>query len=249
MRIDCISNISETHAHDLAGKTVFVIDVLRATSVMITALENGAAGIVPVETVALAKQTCKHGNLLAGERKCKQIPGFHLGNSPGEYTKEIVAGRTIVMTTTNGTRGIQKALKGASVFAGSLLNAAACAQAALKLNRDVVLLCSGTKDVFALEDGLCAGLIVHEIRKATEAPVSVTDFAAAMADAYAYNAHRLEETLLACDSGVRLSGLGHAEDILYCAQTNRIDLVPVFSNGEMKPYLFSAESTGCSKTG
>ncbi|WP_274365354.1 2-phosphosulfolactate phosphatase [Paenibacillus thermotolerans] len=249
MRIDCISNISETHAHDLSGKTVFVIDVLRATSVMVTALSGGAAGIVPVETVALAKQTARHDELLAGERQCKPIPGFHLGNSPGEYTKEIVSGRKIVMTTTNGTRGIQKALKGATVFAASLLNAEACAKAALKLNRDVVLLCSGTKDVFALEDGLCAGLIVHEIRKAAEAHVAVSDFAAAMADAYAYNANRLPEALLACDSGVRLTSLGLAEDVLFCARTNQFSLVPVYTNGEMKPYPAAAESTGCSKTG
>lgn len=233
MRIECIAKISETQAHDLAGKTVFVIDALRATSTMVTALVNGALSIVPVETVAQAKQLAKEGDLLAGERQCKKIPGFHLGNSPFEYGKDAVSDRRIIMTTTNGTRGLQKASKALTVFAGSMLNAAACAKAAWKLKRDVVLLCSGTQDAFALEDGLCAGLIVHEIRKATGEAVQASDFASAMADAYAFNAGRLEEALLECDNGVRLTGIGFGEDVRYCAQVNRFDIVPVLKDGKL----------------
>ncbi|WP_199620159.1 2-phosphosulfolactate phosphatase [Paenibacillus alkalitolerans] len=236
MRIDCISNISETQAHDLAGKTVFVIDVLRATSTMVTALVHGSSCIVPVETVVQAKQTASEGDLLAGERQCKKIPGFHFGNSPHEFRTDAIAGKRIVMTTTNGTRGIQKAARGATVFAGSMLNASACAKAALRLRRDVVLLCAGTQDVFALEDGLCAGLITRELIQASGRELEMNDFAAAMAAAYAHIEHRLEEALLSCDGGVRLSQLGFADDVLYCSRVNCFDIVPVLGDGALRAF-------------
>jgi 2-phosphosulfolactate phosphatase len=238
LRIDCISNISETFAHDVAGKTVFVIDVLRATSTMTTALAKGAASIVPVETVAQAKQAAGEGDLLAGERQCKKIPGFALGNSPLEFTEETVKGQRIVMTTTNGTRGIQKASKAANVLAGSLLNAGACARAAIQLKRDVVLLCAGTQDTFALEDGLCAGMIVKELRGLLQEDLIIDDFATAMEGAFHFYSERLEDTLLACESGVRLTGLGQRIDVAYCAQQNTHTLVPILHGGEMRPFEF-----------
>lgn len=236
MRIDCIPQIGETPGHDLAGKTAIVMDVLRATSNIVTALANGASSVLPVETVAQAKQAAGEGDVLAGERQCRRIPGFDLGNSPLEYTEEVVGGRRIVMTTTNGTRGLQKASRAAVVMAGSLLNAEACAQAALQCNRDIVLLCAGTKDVFALEDGLCAGLIAMELRRISRGEVQLSDFAAAMAGAYASAAEGLEDAMMSCESGLRLSKLGFNEDVKYCAQRHSHAVVPVLSGGEMRPF-------------
>jgi 2-phosphosulfolactate phosphatase len=238
LRIDCISTISETSSRDLAGKTVFVIDVLRSTSTMIAALASGAASIVPIETVAGAKLAAKGDDVLAGERQCRKIPGFALSNSPREFTEETVRGKRIVMTTTNGTRGIQKAAKAASVLAASMLNAGACARAALQLRRDVVLLCSGTQDGFALEDGLCAGMLMREIRGLVKEAVKADDLALALEGAYQFYSDQLEETLLACESGIRLTHMGHRGDVLYCAQRNTQSIVPVLNGGELRPFEF-----------
>lgn len=238
MRIDCISTISETFAPDLAGKTVIVIDVLRATSTMCTALANGAASIVPVETVAQARTTARGEDVLAGERQCKNIPGFTLGNSPLEFSSEVVLGKRVVMTTTNGTRGLHKAAKAGCVLAGSLLNAGAAARAALQLKRDIVLLCCGTQDVFALEDGLCAGMLMKEIRGKARDEVTPDDLSVALEGAYQAYSEKLEEVLLWSNSGVRLSQLGRKDDVTYCAQRNTHQVVPMFEGGLLRPFEF-----------
>jgi 2-phosphosulfolactate phosphatase len=236
MRIDCISTISEALGQQMAGRTVIVIDALRATSTIAAALVSGASGVIPVETVAQARRIAEEGDLLAGERHCEKIPGFHLGNSPYEFSRDAVSGKRIVLTTTNGTRGIQKASQAATVLAGSFMNAAACAAAAIRLQRDVTLLCCGTRDVFALEDGLCAGLIVRELQSASKRPPELGDFAAAMAAAYSQCEAGLEEALLHSDSGIRLSSLGYKEDVTLCAGVNRFDAVPCLYGDEMKPF-------------
>ncbi|HZG78327.1 MAG TPA: 2-phosphosulfolactate phosphatase [Paenibacillus sp.] len=236
MRIDCISTINETSGRELAGKTAIVIDALRSTSVIVTALERGARSVAPIDTVAAARQLAAPGDVLAGERQCKKIPGFTLGNSPLEFTEAAVGGRRVVLTTTNGTRGIQKAAKAATILAGSFLNASACAKAALRLNRDVVLICSGTKDAFALEDGLCAGLIAKEMtERAAGRDVRIDDLTSALIGAYRDAEGRLEEALLGSDTGGRLVSLGCREDVAFCARLNVFELAPVMAGGEMRP--------------
>lgn len=235
LRIECIPTVGETFGRDLAGKTAIVIDALRATSVIVTALANGAAAVAAAETVAGAKQMAGEKDLLAGERQCRRIPGFHLGNSPAEFTRGTVGGRRVVMTTTNGTRGIQKAGKAAGVLAGSFLNASACARAAVMLKRDIFIVCAGTKDEFALEDGLCAGLIASAIRSAAGRDVERDDMTAAMEAAYAAcGGERLANTLLASASGRRLSALGCRDDVLRCAAIDVYDAVPVLAGGELR---------------
>jgi len=236
LRIDCIPTIGETFGRELAGKTAIVIDVLRATSAMGTALANGAAAVLPAETVAAAKQLAAAGDVLAGERQCKRIPGFDLGNSPHEFTPQAVGGRRVVMTTTNGTRGIQKASRAAAVLAGSFLNATACAEAALRMQRDVVLICSGTKDAFALEDGLCAGLIARRMQEAAGRDVAIDDLSAALIGAYTNCEDKLETALLGCESGVRLVALGCREDVRYCATRDAFRLVPMLQGGELRAF-------------
>ena len=163
MHIEVIANIGEARSDEFLHKTVIVVDVLRATSTIITALMNGSKGVVPVDTVIKAKELARDGDLLGGERYCKKIPGFDFGNSPLEYTREAVQGKRVILTTTNGTRGIQKAIKADRVLAGAIINGRASAAAAIDLKRDTVIVCAGTQDVFSLEDGLCAGFILDEI--------------------------------------------------------------------------------------
>lgn len=236
MQVDVIASVAEARADDLFHKTVIVIDALRATSTLTTALARGARGVVPVETVQQAKQLQLEGDLLGGERSCRKIPGFDLGNSPFEYEPDVVRDRRIVMTTTNGTRGIQKAQKAQHVLAGSFLNGSACACAALRLQRDVVIVCAGTQDVFSWEDGLCAGFICDVLVK--QAGVELGDFGMAMLAGYRHEQGRIEEALLGCANGKRLTKLGFRSDIVFCAQRDAFVLVPVLQQGMMVPLAF-----------
>lgn len=238
MHIDVIANVGESRVIDLANRTVIVIDVLRATSTIVTALANGAIGVVPVETVGQAKQCSTSEDLLGGERYCKKITGFHAGNSPFEYIGEHIRGKRIVMTTTNGTRAIQKAVRADHILAGSFLNAHACAQAAVQLRKDVALLCAGTQDTYALEDGLCAGLLVHELMQASShAPSSITtnDLGSTLLSAYLFHENNLLQALTNSASGKRLIKLGFERDIAYCASINTVPLVPYFNHQMMVP--------------
>lgn len=233
MQVNVISSVNEARSDDLLNKTVIVIDVLRATSTIVTALSHGCSGIMPVETVQQAKQLQLPGDLLGGERFCKKIAGFHYGNSPLEFMTPDIAGSRIILTTTNGTRAIQKSIRADYVLAGSLLNATACARKALELRRDIAIMCSGTQDEFSLEDGLCAGLIVRELlQEIGEASTDVNDLGIAMLHTYAAAEPELEHIMFTCTNGRRLSRMGLESDVSFCAQVNLYPLVPVL-DGEL----------------
>ncbi|WP_166239140.1 2-phosphosulfolactate phosphatase [Paenibacillus turpanensis] len=235
MRVDVIASVGEAIVDDLLHKTVVAIDVLRATTVMTTALEQGAEGIVPVETVAQARSLQQAGDLLGGERGCKKIPGFDYGNSPYEFLDGSIAGRRLIMTTTNGTRAIQKAQKAGCVLAGSFRNAAACAKAAAALDKDIVLLCAGTQDVFSLEDGLCAGALLHEIRSVAKGVLAPNDFGLAMEAAFLQHRANLTDTILNCSNGIRLTKLGYSQDVGFCTEISVSSTVPKLHGHILKP--------------
>lgn len=225
MHIEVVSSVNEAREARLTQRTAIVIDVLRATSTIVTALEAGAAGIVPVETVLEARALQRPGDVMAGERFCRKIAGFDLGNSPFEFTADAVKDRRIVLTTTNGTRALHKALRADNVLAGSLLNASACAKTAADLRRDIVILCAGSHDEFAIEDGLCAGLIIDRLQ-ALGLSVETNDFGAAMRGFYRDSRPFLAETMLQGATGKRLVKLGCMREIERCAQVDASEAVP-----------------------
>ncbi|MCE5173201.1 2-phosphosulfolactate phosphatase [Paenibacillus profundus] len=238
MQVDVIASVNEARAIDLTHRTVIVIDVLRATSTIVTALSHGASGVIPVETVSQAKQTVQTGDVLGGERYSKKITGFDTGNSPFEYMVNDYNGKRIVLTTSNGTRAIQKAMKADHVLAGAMINAAACANAAYKLRKDIALLCAGTQDTFAFEDGLCAGLILAELYRCGEnvQEIVTNDYGSMMYSAYRFHENNMVQALMSSSGGKRLSKLGYAKDVDYCAQVNVNPLVPILENNIMKPF-------------
>lgn len=234
MLIEIIGTIAEAKAQNMKHKTVIVVDVLRATSTMVTVLGQGCRGIIPVETLREANENRQQGDILIGERFCKKIPGFDFGNSPLEFLQTDLAGKRIIMTTTNGTRGIQKACKAEQVLAGSLLNGKACAQAAAEFGRDIAIICSGTQDVFSLEDGLCAGQIADELKAlGGEKNVGLNDFGLAMRNSYLQTKDHMERTLFHSWNGHRLSSLGFGPDIRFCAQMNITEIVPIMDSSLM----------------
>jgi 2-phosphosulfolactate phosphatase len=152
----------------LAGKTAVVFDVLRATSSMIQALASGAARVVPTmevaEALALRDSRPRGTVVLGGERGGLQIPGFDVGNTPQEFSPEVVGGKTVVMTTTNGTRAILMTLPAERLYVAALVNAAATARALAALGSgDIVLVGAGTERRVSWEDTLGAGAVVERL--------------------------------------------------------------------------------------
>jgi 2-phosphosulfolactate phosphatase len=238
MQVDVIASVNEARTVELANRTVIVIDVLRATSTIITALAHGASGIVPVETVQQAKQTARKGDITGGERNCKKIPGFDIGNSPFEYMGESVYGKRVVLTTSNGTRAIHKAAKADIILAGAFLNASECARTAYQLRKDITILCAGTQDEFAFEDSLCAGLIVTKLLRlgCQEQEICTNDLGNILVSAYRHHAGMIAAALLSCSTGTRLAKLGYAKDVNYCAHIDTVSVVPVSVQQMMLPF-------------
>ncbi len=144
------------------NKNVVVIDILRATTTMCVAMENGANSIWPVDSVQKAAQAGS-SFLTAGERNGEKVEGFDLGNSPQEFSEEVVKGRDIVMTTTNGTKAISLSEGAKNIYIASYRNISAVVQELQQQPEDIVLFCSGWKDQVNLEDTLFAGEVIYQV--------------------------------------------------------------------------------------
>ncbi|MEZ4772475.1 MAG: 2-phosphosulfolactate phosphatase [Bacteroidia bacterium] len=151
---------------DLAEANVVVIDILRATTTMCVAFDHGAELMVPVEDIEECRAYKDLGFLIAGERSGEQVEGFDFGNSPFSYPREVVEGRKIAITTTNGTRTIKAAQeRGAKeILAGSFCNISALTRWLIRENRHVCLICAGWRDHVTLEDTIFAGAMVRKLR-------------------------------------------------------------------------------------
>ncbi|MBR9990813.1 MAG: 2-phosphosulfolactate phosphatase [Gemmatimonadetes bacterium] len=226
MRIDVAFTPAEVKGA-VGRRAVVVIDVLRATSSMVEALVNGARSILPAagvdEAVRKADELGRDSVLLCGERDAEPIRGFHLGNSPAAFTSAVVADRTLIMTTTNGTNAVLAGSAGSACLIGSLLNARAVAQRITELDDDVLLLCAGREGRFALEDALCAGRIARYVR---EFGSTATGNDALTATLRLSRTAPTGQTLARTAAGRRLDEIGRRDDIAYCAQENRHDAVP-----------------------
>lgn len=218
-------------------KTVVVIDVLRSSSTIITALSNGAREVVPVGTVEFGVKVSGGmfggQTLLGGERNTKKIEGFSLGNSPLEYTPEIVNGKSIVLYTTNGTKAIVKAKYAENIFIASYNNLNVIVNYLLKLNNDFEILCSGKSNVFSLEDTVCAGRLVSEIVKLKEG-VELSDAARAAVSLNKTFGKNPAKMLAETEHGQILIQNGFTEDLKFCAKVNSSEVIPYFTNNSLK---------------
>lgn len=216
------------HAEQLYDKTAIVIDTLRATTVMTTALANGARSIRCVAETedALRLKAREPDLLLGGERHALKIPGFDLSNSPLEYTRETVAGKDLVMTTSNGTRTLLKAAGASQVLIGCLRNADAVMTRALAGGRDIVLVNAGTMGQFSLDDFITAGAMVEACGGGTQ----LSD--AALAARLMFRTHPdIHSALKDSLHYNRLKELGLDGDLTFALTLNQLDAVPVFRDG------------------
>ncbi len=211
---------------------VAVLDVFRATTSMVTAFANGCDRVIPVRTVeeALALKQSHPGALLAGEREARPIPGFDLGNSPGEYSRRTVAGKTIGMTTTNGTVALKTAEQAAKVYVGAFVNAAALCRKLTAAPLNIVVLCAGTRGLLTMEDVLCAGLLVERLAGRG----GLSDAALAARAVYSdYRGDLVRRTMESAHAR-HLAALGYGEDIGNCLRHDLFNVVPEFQDGEIK---------------
>jgi 2-phosphosulfolactate phosphatase len=237
MKINLIPSIDYIRENDIKGKVVVIIDVLRATSVIATALANGAKEIFPVIEVEEAYSRKTENTLLGGERKALKIEGFDLSNSPLDYKKELVGGKTIILSTTNGTKAIHYSMKeqAKEVITGSMLNAKAVAGYLAESDSDVAILCAGTYGEFSLDDFICAGKIIYESTNKNDR-IQLDDFSTVAVLAYEANKTSILEYVSNASHYKYLLSIGLKQDVEYCFSEDFIDLVPKISycNGSIK---------------
>lgn len=212
---------------------VVVIDVLRATSAICAAFDNGVKSIIPVETIEEAREYQKKGYLVGAERKGQIVEGFDFGNSPYSYMKEELKGQEVVLSTTNGTRALTMASDAPIVVVGSLINLDALCQWLEKQNKNTLCLCSGWQDKFNLEDTICAGAI-SDYLLGTGRFQSNED--SSIAAKYLYLSAWVNPLgyLKSSSHRRRLKNLNLNQDIKYCLTPNQTDVIPILRNGKLE---------------
>lgn len=218
-------------SYDLKDSIVVIIDVFRASSSICYGIHNGAAAIIPVSTVEECFKYKATDCLLAAERNGAIVDGFSFGNSPFSYTEDKVKGKTIVLTTTNGTRSIQLSKEKAKmVLVGSFLNITALCDWLKGQDQSVVLLCAGWKENFSLEDTLFAGAAVEKLK---EEFFIKDDSAHAAFDLYQLAKADIGSYLKKSSHSVRLEKLNIEADIRFCLEIDSIDSIPVLEGNKL----------------
>jgi len=229
IELEMVSSARSIVPQKLEGADAVVIDVLRATSVMVTAFHNGLKALFtvtsPEDAFHMREEHPEY--LLGGEKDAVWVPGFDLDNSPFDYTPEKVSGKTLVMSTSNGTRAIHGARKASRLVIGSFLNAAAITRYFSGSQR-VVLVCSGSNNSFTLEDSLCAGYIT-ELFARQEEQVKMSDEVIAMHALYMAHQNRLYDFASCGNHFQLLERKGFKKDLEYCFTRDVITCVPFLS--------------------
>lgn len=221
------------HLYDTRGAVVVIIDVFRATSTIATALDNGAKSVIPVASV---EECIELGNsiensITAGERNGQVVEGLQYGNSPSQYPTDFIRDKTLVLTTTNGTRLLHMVEESDTIITGSFLNLSAVCDYLLQKNKHVLLACAAWKDRYNLEDALFAGAVVNKI--ASNFDVNC-DSARAAANMYANLGDKKPIDFLRDSAHYRrLSAYGLESDMEYCATIDLHPVVPVLDGHQL----------------
>jgi 2-phosphosulfolactate phosphatase len=235
MRLDVCFTPGGLSAAEVQGRTVFVIDILRATTSICVALSHGAKAIIPVgsteEALRLAQTIGSANVLLAGEKQCVRIPGFHLGNSPLEMTEAAVRGKTIIVTTSNGTRALLACQGAAAIYPAAAVNltvAAERAREALDGDQDILIVCAGRDGTFSLDDAYCAGRLVSAILGGTKPSRALNDAGLASLDLVRRYGSRWTRPLAYSQAGRELIRLGFRADLREAARVDAYPILPHF---------------------
>ncbi len=222
-----------------AYRITVVIDVLRSATSISTALSNGARGVIPVSSISgatsLASQLARDDILLCGERDGKLIDGFHLGNSPSDYTRERVRGKTLIFGSTNGTPSVVKASGSNTVFLCGFVNLSTVIEAILHESEfyPLAILCAGKQNRFSIEDAVCSGQLVERLSSRLESEPNLNDAARASRLMAREFGDDILSLLYNSDHGRYLVSIGMEADLPHCAATGVLPIVPVIKDGKL----------------
>jgi 2-phosphosulfolactate phosphatase len=211
---------------------VVVVDVLRATSAITTALHYGVEKIIPVASVDLARDYQKKGFIVGAERDGAVVDGFDFGNSPYVYIDRNLKGETVVLTTTNGTKAIEMAQHAATVVIGCLNNLQILCDWLIEQNKNVLVLASGWKDKVNLEDTICGGAIAHHLIDSGKF-IAKEDSTVAAKFLFQSAEQNLWKFLRASSHRKRLAHLNIQKDVIYCLKLNTVPCIPILKDGAL----------------
>jgi len=230
----CLSPLL-ANGHNFRNKAVVVVDILRATTTIVTALEYGVKSIIPVDSIELCRDFINKGYIGAAERGGKIVEGFKLGNSPLDYIDPCFVGKKIVFTTTNGTKTISAIKKAYKIIFGAFVNIEAVAGFLKSLNNDVVIVCAGWEGEVNLEDTLFAGALIDTLKPS----FSKEGDPAILAHKLFVQASGKLSSFLECSSHIkRLQKLDLQKDIDFCLTLNKYEMVPELINDEIIPHKY-----------
>lgn len=238
MRLDVFFTPGQVKPGDLAGRLVAVVDVLRASTSIATALGNGARTVIPLEgadeVIVRSKDFARSQILLAGEQKMLPISGFDLGNSPEAFTPEVVEDKTILITTTNGTRALLGVQGARDIVIASYVNFTAVLtlmKVAAGTDTDIAIVCASEEGSFTLEDAACAGRYVRAIPK--RASIELNDAAVASVLIEKKYGDNIAKVFKESTHGQALQEAGFGADLAACAEVDAYPVVPIYQDRQI----------------
>ncbi|MFN8650441.1 MAG: 2-phosphosulfolactate phosphatase [Gemmatimonadales bacterium] len=248
MKLDVVFTATGLTPGEVQGRTVFVIDILRAATTMCAALTGGARAVVPVasteEALRLAQTLGADETVLGGERNALPIPGFAVGNSPREMTPEVVRGKTVIMTTSNGTGALLTVASAPQVYVACAANFSAVsmrAHEAWEGKEDILVVCAGREHRFALDDAYCAGRLVETAMGGGRGRKGLNDAAIATLDLVRRYGRKWDRPLATSRAGRELAELGFKDDVIEAA---RVDAYPVLAQFQSRRVTVVAPQAG-----
>lgn len=225
---------------DISNHLVVIIDILRASSTIVTALSEGANSVIPVysieKAIKVSEDLCSKQVFLCGERNGLKLPGFCLGNSPLEYIGMHIKGKIIILSTTNGTKALQLSRKAAKVIIGCFLNIGAVVSYCQNYNKNILMVCAGDRGNISLEDTVCAGMmkyLIENINDRKNSSLFSNDDGQIAYFLYRKFKDDLIKILETSIWGKKLKEKGFAKDLIFCAQKNLYKTVPALESDRL----------------
>jgi 2-phosphosulfolactate phosphatase len=241
MKIDLSFSAGQFDDLQLRDKNIVVLDVLRASSTITVALNNGAREVIPVASIESAVKISGslfgEVTLRGGERNGKMIEGFNLGNSPLEYSEPAVKGKSIIYCTTNGSVAMAKSRYARTLIIGSFLNLSTVVEYMKEENKDFLFICAGrinTIGYFSLEDAVCAGMMIQKLMKTETLELNLSDSAKAAHALYKSFGRSILKMLRTSEHGKFLVEIGYADDLKICAAVDSVPVLPVQIENKIK---------------
>ncbi len=227
------------HLFEVKGKSVVIVDILRATSSIVTALAYEVGCIIPVATIDECKKLKESGCIAAAERNGQMVEGFDLGNSPFSYMESHLKGKKIALTTTNGTLALSKSKDAERIVIGAFLNISSIAKFLNSKAEDILIVCAGWKGHANLEDTLFAGALIEILKpnaiiEQDSALLANTSYQQAQKNMFEYLSHSSHFK--------RLQRLGVEKDILYCLEIDKYQVVPILKGDMLIPAVVEREA-------